>query len=98
MVSGVDGADYTVREMLIEMRGTLKLIQSDNARTNEDIHDMKTKHHALSNEVQRLIADRQFEKGAKYGFERTIKAVYALATISGIGGIAAAAKILLMTH
>lgn len=91
MVSGVDGADYTVREMLIEMRGTVN-------RTADDVSGIRRDHGSLADRVGKLEREDAFQRGQKSGFERAVKAVYALAAVSGVGGIAAAAKILLMTH
>jgi hypothetical protein len=92
MVSKVDGADYTVREMLIEMRGTVN-------RTAEDVSSLRTNHDDIVMRITNLEKEDAFQRGQKSGFERAVKAVYALAAVSGVGGIAAAAKILLtMPH
>lgn len=91
MVTGVDGADYTVREMLIEMRGTVN-------RTAGDVTAMRDEHASVAARVTKLETENAYQRGQKSGFERAVKAVYALATVSGIGGIAAAAKILLMSR
>jgi hypothetical protein len=77
------GEDYSVRELLIEMKGDLNLIKADNQRTNEDMSILRQRQHEFANRLQ------------TFGVAKTIKAVYALATICGLGGIAAAAKILL---
>jgi hypothetical protein len=89
MVSGVDGADYTVREMIIEMRGTVN-------RTADDVASLRSNQDNLAQRIGTIERDNAFNRGQKSGFERAVKAVYALATVSGIGGIAAAFKILLM--
>lgn len=110
MVAGVDGADYTVRELLIEMRGEMKLIRKDNETQFRDMTLLRERTHELAqilqvnysettarlNKIeQAAIADRNFNKGKELGFDKAVKAVYALAGICGLGGIAAAIKILL---
>lgn len=102
--------DLTVRELLIHMDGKLGLIQRDNEMTQRDVGAIRDRQHELSNSLQahygelngRLnkieqaaIADRNFSKGEKQGFDKAVKAVYALATVCGLSGIAAAAKLLL---
>jgi hypothetical protein len=93
------GEDYSVRELLIEMKGDLNLIKADNQRTNEDMSILRQRQHEFANRLQTFeaaaIADRNLALGEQRGVAKTIKAVYALATICGLGGIAAAAKILL---
>jgi hypothetical protein len=86
MVSGVDGADYTVREMLIEMRGTVN-------RTADDVSAMRGDHGALVARVTKLEHTDAFERGQKNGFEKSARVMYALASVCGIGGIAAAVKV-----
>lgn len=87
MVAGVDGADYTVREMLIEMRGTVN-------RTADDVSAMRSDHGALAARVTKLERDDAFERGQKNGFEKSARIMYALASVCGLGGIAAAVKII----
>jgi hypothetical protein len=86
MVAGVDGADYTVREMLIEMRGTVN-------RTAEDVTAMRHDQAALATRVQKLENEGAFQRGQKTGFEKSARVMYALASVCGIGGIAAAVKV-----
>ncbi len=102
--------DFSLREIMIHMDGKLGLIQKDNEATQRDTAALRERYHELSNNVQasngeinqRLnkieqaaIADRNFTKGEKQGFDKAVKAVYALATVCGLSGIAAAAKLLL---
>lgn len=109
-VSAVPIEDYTVRELLIGMDGKLALIQKDNEVTQRDLTAIRDRTHELAQSLQinysevngRLnkieqaaIADRNFLKGEKQGFDKAVKAVYALCTVCGLSGIAAAAKFLL---
>jgi hypothetical protein len=91
----VTGDDFTVRELLIEMRGDIALIRQDNQRTNEDFRDLRERTNIHSQRIGALEAIHNQAIGEKRGFDKGVKAVYALATVCGLGGIAAAAKILL---
>lgn len=92
---GVMGEDLTIREMLIEMKGDLALIRRDNERTQDDMRDMRERANIHSQRIGALEAIHNQSLGEKRGFDKAVKAVYALATVCGLGGIAAAAKILL---
>jgi hypothetical protein len=80
--------DYSVREMLIEMRGDLALIRKDNETTSRIVVDLDTR-------LKRVEADGHYQRGAKHGFERGMRTIQALAGICGLGGIAAAIKVIL---
>lgn len=92
---GKSNDDFTVREMLIEMRGTLDLIQADNTRTNDAMKELKESHKTFETWRASVEAAKNFQLGEKKGFDKAVRAVYALATVCGLGGIAAAAKILI---
>lgn len=79
--------DFTVREMLIDVRGTVN-------RTAEDVSALRKDHGSLSDRVTKLEADGAYQRGQRNGFERGVRVIYALATVCGLGGIAAALKVI----
>jgi hypothetical protein len=89
------GEEVTIREMLIEMKGDLALIRRDNQRTQDDIGDLRGRANIHSERIGLLEALHNQSVGEKRGFDKAVKAVYALATICGLSGIAAAAKVLI---
>jgi hypothetical protein len=89
------GEEVTIREMLIEMKGDLALIRRDNERTQDDIRDLRGRANIHSERIGSLEALHNQSVGEKRGFDKAVKAVYALATICGLSGIAAAAKVLI---
>lgn len=89
-----ENVDYTLRELLIEMRGDMALIRRDNQQTQNDVREARAHAQELSQTVAAIVARNHREDGDKQGFNRAVKAVYGLATVCGLGGIAAAAKIL----
>lgn len=106
----VSGEDLTLREMLIAMDGRLALIQKDNEIAKRDLGAIRDRTHELANALQAnytelsnrvhavelsLVGDRKHAEGERKGFDKAVKAVYALATICGLSGLAAAAKVLI---
>jgi hypothetical protein len=100
----------TERELLIAMRGELALIRKDNEATQKDLALVRERGHEISNQVQAqygelsarmrsielsTTAATSYNKGEKQGFDKAVKAVYALAAVCGLGGIAAIVKVLL---
>lgn len=100
----------TERELLIAMRGELALIRKDNEGTQKDLAAVRDRGHEISNAVQAQYAElsirmrsleissastTSYNKGEKQGFDKAVKAVYALAAVCGLGGIAAIVKVLL---
>jgi hypothetical protein len=89
------GTEYSERELLIAMRGDIALIRKDFETTQVVLTEHRAKHHDLANTVQILVADKHKRDGEVVGFGKAVRAIYALSTICGLGGIAAAAKVLI---
>jgi hypothetical protein len=87
----------TERELLIAMRGELALIRRDNETTNEQVRSLSLKHDKFEERLAKVEGEGHYQRGAKHGFERGVRTIQALAAICGLGGIAAAAKVLLPT-
>jgi hypothetical protein len=83
MVSGVDGADYTVREMLIRMEGKIDVI-TDNQRTNEDVRALRQQHHDMNGRIAVVEATHNQAIGEKRGFNNALRAIYTLCAITGL--------------
>jgi hypothetical protein len=92
MVSGVDGADYTVREMLIRMEGKIDVISKDNQRTNEDVRALRGQHHDMNNRIAVVEATHNQSIGEKRGFNNALRAIYTLCAITGLSTLAALVK------
>lgn len=86
--------DFSVREMLIRIEGTVNLIAADGSRNAEDIRTLRERTHEHANEITKLHAINVRREGEATGFDKAIKAMYALAGVCGLGGIAAAVKII----
>lgn len=92
MVGGVDGADFSVRELLIRMEGKIDLITADNKRTNEDVRLLRQQHHDMNGRIAMIEANHNQSIGERRGFNNALRAIYTLCAITGLSTIAALVK------
>lgn len=78
----------TTGEYLARIEGKIDVMAVHMERSQADIADLRQR-------IIPLEADRNQAIGEQRGIAKTVRAVYALATVCGLSGIAAAAKILL---
>lgn len=82
-------------EYLARIEGKIDLLNERNSRNSEDIKDARERAHQHSNRLHALEAANNIREGEQRGFDKAIKAIYALATVCGLGSIAAIARILI---
>ena len=85
---------FSLREMLIRMEGKIDVIQSEAGRTADDIRDLRERAHGHSNRLQALEASNHLREGEQKGFEKSLRPIYALATVCAGGVVTAAVKMI----
>lgn len=87
--------ELTLREMLIRMEGKLDLAIAHNERTDDDVKILRGQHHDMNNRIAVIEAIHNQQIGERKGFSLALRAVYALAFVTGLGTVASIAKSLI---
>jgi len=84
--------------MLIRIEGKIDLLNERNARNADDIKDLRERAHGHSNRIGALEAANYVREGEQKGVDKMLRAMYALASVCGVGTMAAILKMLLGAH
>jgi peptidoglycan hydrolase CwlO-like protein len=81
-------------ETWARIEGKIDLLNERQSRTNDDVRDLRDRANSHSNRITIVEREIHLREGEQKGFDKAVRAMYALATVSGLGTIAAIVKIL----